>query len=238
MQKELFYPKIMLDYPYKQTTAVLKRKVKAEDGLTYAAKGKISNNDYTALNEWVCANIAKKVGIPVPDFKILIDFDDSLLFGSRWETAINPLALVYNTCPLESPEILSSIFIFDLLMLNTDRHLSNLFVQNVEGIYKLLAFDHSHALLFHNPLPNPDQILNPRMDGIPFFWNIMNLKIDYEEVNRILDNFSKINHDFYKEILSPCNVWATTEIINMISEWLKSRLNSKQGILDFIGGLK
>lgn len=238
MQEELFYLKIVLDYPYKKNTAVLNRKVKAEDGLTYAAKEKISDNDYTPLNEWVCANIARTVGIPIPDFKILIDFNGSLLFGLRWETAINPFALVYNNCSLESPEILSSIFIFDLLMLNTDRHLNNLFVQNIEGIHKLLAFDHSHTLLFHNPLPKPDQILAPRMDGIPLFWKIKNLKINYAEVNRILDNFSKIDDDFYKETLSCCNVWATTEIINVMSEWLKSRINCKQGILDFIGGLK
>jgi len=238
MQQELFYPKIMLDYPYKKNTAVLNRKVKAEDGLTYAAKEKMSDNDYTPLNEWVCANIARKVGIPIPDFKILKDFNGSLLFGSRWETGIAPFALAYNTCTLESPEILSSILIFDLIMLNTDRHLNNLFVQNVEGVYKLLAFDHSHTLLFHNPLPNPNNILTPRMDGIPQLWKIMNLKIDSIEVNRILDNFSNISNGFYNTMLSHCNTWATDEIINMIYEWLRSRLNCKQQILDFIGALK
>lgn len=159
-QLTLFPLGIELDYPYEPSSAVLRRKVRAEDGLTYAIKGKTGDNDFTPVNEWICASIGNAIAIPIPPFKLLIDQNGNKYFGSQWGAGpLKSHALYFKE--VEDPSLYSAIMAFDMLILNGDRHLGNYLILEVDKKNKLFAFDHGNALLHTNPLPDSLKIINP-----------------------------------------------------------------------------
>jgi len=236
-QGALFPLQIEHDYPYPENTAVLKRMVRAENGLTYAAKGKENTDDYTPVNEYVCARIAEIIGIPVPDYTLLKDFDETLMFGSRWEAGVADSLTHYHL--VEEPSIYSSILVFDLLMLNVDRHINNYLIQSVNGTFKLLAFDHSHTLLVLMPLPPPDSVDffgNDNSLTVLRILKLLKIAIDRKRVKAVLDKFEHIEAKEFDIMVSECSCWMDRKTEIELTDWLKKRHTCIDKILKFLEG--
>jgi len=230
----LFPLKIIKDYPYKPSSVVLKRQIQAEDGLTYAVKGKVDDNDFTPVNEWICASIGGVLGIPMPPFALIEDKNGDKFFGSRWAAGLKPHPLYYMT--VEDPTLYSAIMAFDLLMLNRDRHMGNYLITDTAGQNKLLAFDHSHALLHNNPLPGPDKIieLNPAFSIV---LNAYGMKPNKGKAQVVLEKFSDLPPDFFDKIVYECRHWLSADEAKKLCKWLKERSSCLPEIEKRIGGL-
>lgn len=224
-QSELYPLNIQWDYPYQQNTAVLNRKVRASDGLTYAVKTADPDGSVPA-SEWICAEIAHAVGVPTPFFRILRDFDGLLAFGSRWETGLMANNGMIPFDQVEDMGVFSSIFVFDLLVANVDRHGGNMLYQTVDGKLKVLAFDHSHTLLHHSPMPLPGDILLTSRRQQKFILQIMQMlgkPVDATRANAVLDIFGQLSDKFFAATLSPCYHWLDGEILDKLTTWLTQR---------------
>jgi len=235
-QPGLFRLQIEYNYPFVGTTAALKRVVKAEDGLTYAVKEKTGPDDYTPVNELVCCEVGRIVGVPMPDHAILRDFDGrSLVFGSRWEGGmVDSLTFCRQ---VEDPSVYSLILAFDVLMLNHDRHVNNYLIQLVREQYKVLAVDHSHALLKNWPLPDPSQaILFPNENSryVLVMLKTLNKLSDKKRIEAVLEKFKNIEAKVFENIVSHCEPWLDESVANQLSGWLQLRRTCIDQIVDYL----
>lgn len=230
----LFPLKVIIDYPFVPSSAVLKRQIQAEDGLTYAVKGKANENDFTPVNEWICASIGSTIGIPMPSFKLIEDKNGDKLFGSQWVAGLKSHTLFYMS--VEDPSLYSAIMTFDLLILNWDRHLGNYLITTIAGQNKLLAYDHSHALLYNSPFPGADKTikLHPALNQV---LNQYGLKPDTERGKSVLEKFSALPPAFFDKIVNECRHWLSADEAKKLCKWLKERSTCLPEIEKRIGGL-
>ena len=136
------------------------------DGNQYIVKG--SSTTYRGLIcEWVCGQLAKIIGLPVPDFEIvyidrnLVEYEDYNLeegdwFASKYEENIQDI-LFYQITSLDS-KLLKLLFVFDYWIKNGDRTLTecggnpNLFIRSDLCSFVVLdhnlAFDDNHQTEF------------------------------------------------------------------------------------------
>ncbi|MCP4365741.1 MAG: HipA domain-containing protein [Planctomycetes bacterium] len=234
-QLKLFPLQIELDYPYQQSTTVLRRKVRAEDGFTYAIKGKTNENDFTPVNEWVCARIGRAIGVPTLPFELLIDKEENEYFGSQWGAGpLKSHSLHFGE--LEDPSLYSAIMVFDLLMLNKDRHIGDYLILEVDGLNKLVAFDHSHALLYNNPLPKPSEIDSPHRDFFVIH-DHLGLRPNKKRMEAVLKKFRELDVAFFDTIVSQCSHWLSPEQTIALQKWLKGRSSCLAKIDNYVGGL-
>jgi hypothetical protein len=114
-----------------------------------------SGAPYCLANEVVCAELGRVLGLPVPPCTLIdlpakpptrpvaqkafasLDFN---LEGVQLPP-VDPAA-----CVRLLPDLCVGVVLFDVLILNTDRHRGNLSL-NTTGHTRLTVFDHSHALL-------------------------------------------------------------------------------------------
>lgn len=110
-----------------------------------------TNAPYVVANEYVAAEIARFIGLPVPPSYALKDMQQrpafvSMNFNPR-KLALPPAIppIVARSFPIES----AGVVIFDALIGNSDRHNRNLAHDLVTR--SLAVFDHSHSLLGYLP---------------------------------------------------------------------------------------
>ncbi len=109
------------------------------------------------LMEWVAQKLARKCTLLVPDcFAVELEMNPGVfMFGSKWEggaEAYYPGIIGTVTNPLE----FSSIYAFDLLIHNVDRHLNNYLYLQLAGDTVVKAMDHSRCFWTSGwPLPLP-----------------------------------------------------------------------------------
>lgn len=129
---------------------------KAENGDEYIVKGEASGRK-SQISEWICANLAKKLGLPIAEFSLVeIPFElweelppplksigPGIAFGSKKADVVNWLEGF--TIDMIPRGLQQTIVAFDLWIKNMDRTIcnSNLLYQ-VEGI-GLIVIDHNNA---------------------------------------------------------------------------------------------
>jgi hypothetical protein len=129
------------------------RYVLAENGSEYIVKGPSLTPAHptVAANEWIAAQIAMTLGLPVLDCQI-VEMNGDLFFGSSymqkgsWYPAIS--TDLFKQC--ENRERAYDLVVFDTWLINPDRHRENLVVRRVaqpEDRLLLLLNDHSHLLV-------------------------------------------------------------------------------------------
>lgn len=113
------------------------------------AKSNHKLSPYCVPNEVVCAELARTLGLPVPAYTIAnvgkrafvsVDFNHG---GQRWPTAIPA------QCVTLLPKLCTGVVLFDILVVNTDRHPTNLALLDASGAPRLAIFDHDRALFGH-----------------------------------------------------------------------------------------
>jgi len=107
--------------------------------------------------EWLSQELATRCGLLIPDcYVIELEAQPGhYMFGSRWEGGAEQFALDIIK-KVTNPEEFSTIYAFDLLIHNVDRHLNNYLYLQLAGDTIVKAVDHSRCLWFSGwPMPPP-----------------------------------------------------------------------------------
>lgn len=123
--------------------------------LSAIAKTDGQDAPYCLANEVVCAELGRLLGLPIPPYT-LVDLPakpptrpvpirafsslDFALQGVRLPP-VDPAE-----CVRLVPDLCAGVALFDVLVINTDRHAGNL-AMDTSGPPRLAVYDHSHALL-------------------------------------------------------------------------------------------
>ncbi len=116
-----------------------------------------SKVNWLPLIEWIAQKLARKCDLLVPDcFAVELQANPGVfMFGSKWEGG----AEAYYSgviSAVTNPVEFSSIYAFDLLIHNVDRHLNNYLYLQLAGDTVVKAMDHSRCLWNSGwPLPPP-----------------------------------------------------------------------------------
>lgn len=145
--------------------------VECSNGKKYVAKFPGNPDGPRILvNEYVCASLAKKLGLPVPNFELIkindIDkYKDKLDKIEKKNGTIFCSEFIEKTSPLPGYSILQKvtnkfdsikILIFDVIIGNNDRNQGNLLINLKNN--SLVAIDHSHVFI-HQALWNKQTLI-------------------------------------------------------------------------------
>lgn len=116
-----------------------------------------SKVSWLPLIEWVAQKLARKCCLLVPDcFTVELEANPGvIMFGSKWEGGAEEYSPGIIPMVTNKPQF-SSIYAFDLLIHNVDRHLNNYLYLQLAGDTVVKAMDHSRCLWTSGwPLPSP-----------------------------------------------------------------------------------
>jgi hypothetical protein len=82
-QLELLYRKIVVVYPAAAASARRPVRARVDDGLDYMLKDD-SGGVPVRAREWVCHALADNAGLPVLEYRPILDGEGRVLFGSRY----------------------------------------------------------------------------------------------------------------------------------------------------------
>lgn len=136
----------------------------------FAVKEYTKAKPYTLISEWLCADIASSLGLPIPSRRT-IPYNGQCL-GFEWRDDSKEFMPGMES-KLLNPEAIFGMLAFDVLVCNRDRHSGNILFQRPSpGVakYNLELIDHSHALIgdlanfaalegFLTKNPDPDSFL-------------------------------------------------------------------------------
>lgn len=127
----------------------------ASDRFKYAIK-RTADHPLLPGSEWFCHQLAEAVHLPTPVYrKLRLEEDDSLAFGSRWESGARQFADISPDDRLrffrEGINVCRIIGL-DLFLPNGDRNLSNFLWHLIDGSAIAMTFDYSEGWLMHGPL--------------------------------------------------------------------------------------
>jgi HipA-like protein len=166
------------------------------------AKRNSPEQPYLVANEYVASRIGQLLGLPVPPGAII----EGQQAGERgWVTLafadskdrlppINPSEVVRDL-----PSLAAGVFVFDLLIANTDRHTGNL--SYLPSKRRLDVFDHSHAL-FGNQLSQIPAHLNGLLDDFAVYGHCLLglLSRPNDIIGRVEDAQKRVGEVFLREI--------------------------------------
>lgn len=126
---------------------------------------------YLIPNEVICAEFGKLIGLPIPPYAVTYSIDGTMWFSS----------LYFNFDEEELPDVLpdcfwehlrkwhSGVVVFDIFVMNADRHDENIAVDNPTRPTAFRLFDHDQSLLggaTHKALGVSRLVANRDMLGI------------------------------------------------------------------------
>lgn len=243
-QSSLFALEITDKAPANNITAHLKMFVIADDGQEYAAKGihdgnsehvPVPNPNQIPAAEWLCSNLAEICGLPIPNYKILLDKNNGdYYFGSRIELACDKTILDgaswLNRIKNASEQFkkqLWAIHAFDLFIYNIDRHINNyLYVINRSNSFDIQAFDFSLSSLVLGWPKGVDLSVFPTDCNTSNSWSyikkITGVKDEYtKSALKILAKLKLIDVSKIDDIFSKMPIqWVNKDLkINLIDWW-------------------
>jgi hypothetical protein len=104
---------------------------------------------YLVPNEWICGNIGRMLGLPVPPFALFRTGKKTKpMFGSldfRYSESPPPDTNPAK-CVDRMPRECAGLVVFDIFIANADRHAGNIVVDNPNNPTEIHMFDHDRAL--------------------------------------------------------------------------------------------
>jgi hypothetical protein len=146
------YLAVATDFGQVETGASLGHWILAENGSEYLIKGPSFTPDHptVAANEWVAAQLAAAMGLPVLDHRI-VTMGGHLFFGSSWmeKPSFHPAIDESLLARCRNRDRVYGVVVLDTWLCNPDRHAENLVVRRVRNSndHLLLLNDHSHLLV-------------------------------------------------------------------------------------------
>lgn len=175
--------------------ADLKWLARGDDGHDYAMK---TMDDHPALplTEWVCYQLWRACGLPVPDCAALYQADKLPAFGSRFElnsaqlTSTSPLTIASFFGP-HLPAI-AALYPLDAFITNNDRHGRNMLVRQGLVADALVSIDFSRAAMVAGK-PFGKQALLKRPDcNTTQWWRYFRDRLKVQADMRALDAAGKL----------------------------------------------
>jgi hypothetical protein len=123
-------------------------------GIATIAKTSSAQFPRAVANELICNHLARTLMLPCPPGALIehaqLLYFAALDFNVRGQSLppANPILIVH-----QNPELAWGIILFDVLIMNEDRHTSN--ISHDRPSNDIQIFDHSHALLGPAGLPTP-----------------------------------------------------------------------------------
>jgi hypothetical protein len=131
-------------------TATAPRIVVADNGIEYIAKSDFwypgDPPSYIVLQELIYARLACRLKVPTPPFELL-KYGDKVCFASK-KLPISYQQFHHSLLgKIANPDVIYALAALDTLIVNSDRHDSNLIVSRKRKQHFLYAIDHSHCPL-------------------------------------------------------------------------------------------
>ncbi len=152
-QLELLYRKVVVVYPSAAASARRPIRARVDDGLDYMLKDD-SGGIPVRAREWICHALADNAGLPVLEYRPILDGAGRVLFGSRYLLNGGPGGLtgykiLAGALPLaEARSVLSALYAVDLFVGNWDRHADNLMIeQDAAPRIRVMDFSEAPALI-------------------------------------------------------------------------------------------
>lgn len=197
--------------------------VKCDDGKRYAAKFP-GNTDGTRvlINEYVCANLAKLLDLPIPNFALAVTpeldvFKKQLpnispisgtVFLSEWMDKVAPVPDHQVLSKITNKFDTIKVLIFDVLIGNNDRNGGNLLLNFKNNSFVII--DHSHVFIY-------EALWNENLN------DLIGKKIDIANMNQ---------YSFSRLILCLNNREYISAIEEFISKIKKISYSTIEGILN------
>jgi len=180
----------------------------------YAAKRFSSNYPYTLVSEWLCADIASLINLPIPSRQVIV-YNGQKWLGFEWRDNGNSFEMGMES-KLMNPEVVAGMLAFDVLVCNRDRHRGNILLQHPSpdmGGYTLHIIDHSHALIGN--LPNYDtfvEFIGANLDPDAF---LRVAPVEIRSLVQCLDDFAP----WVKRINRLTRTQIESSVTHMPREW-------------------
>jgi hypothetical protein len=118
--------------------------------ISAVAKCNTTDVPYALANEYVCGELGRFLGLPVPPCGLLQAPNHAV---TRWFASLD-FNLAGNSLPpvdpqacwQNLPDLCTGLLLFNALVANADRHAANLSADALARPTKMAIFDHSHAL--------------------------------------------------------------------------------------------
>lgn len=155
-QLELLHRKVLVVYPSTRVSARHPIQVRADDGLDYMLKDD-SHGAPVRAREWICHELSDKAGLPVIEYRPVLDGGGRVLFGSRYLLNGGPggasgYKILAGALPLaEAQGVLSALYAVDLFLGNWDRHADNLMIEHDAVAPRIRVMDFSEAPALIDP---------------------------------------------------------------------------------------
>jgi hypothetical protein len=128
-------------------------RARVDDGLDYMLKDD-SGSVPVRAREWICHGLADNAGLPVLEYRPILDGAGRVLFGSRYllnggPGGLSGYKILAGSLPLaEACNVLSALYAVDLFLDNWDRHADNLMIeQDATPRIRVMDFSEAPALL-------------------------------------------------------------------------------------------
>lgn len=127
--------------------------VEVGDGLFFVKSANANSAPYLVAQEYICAELAKHIRLPLPPHFVGRDKRRNLVFcslnvtigGGSAPPLDQPRLAVAN-----EPDLCTGLILFDIWMMNTDRKPDNVSYMPNRVPQKLGIIDHSHTLFFYS----------------------------------------------------------------------------------------
>jgi len=107
---------------------------------------------YLLSNEWICSNIGRLLGLPIPPFALMRRHGKGMfvswMYGSG---SVTPDDVLPDVCFQQMPEVCTGILLFDVFVANPDRHRGNLKVDDPHRPTRVEVIDHDRSMFGSSP---------------------------------------------------------------------------------------
>jgi hypothetical protein len=168
---------------------------RCEDGFDYVLKDG-SAHATTPHDEWLCTQLATRVGIACPPCALIRDGAGGHYFGSRIEGGLmkdpwwESIARGDMDLDIVAP-VLTRILAFDFFVHNDDRHLLNYVARDTDSGWGLHAVDFSRAWTFHG-FPPPALPFRPQANTVFAHRELKQIIGDFVDVGVAADLLDKL----------------------------------------------
>jgi len=189
---------------------------------------------YTPHNEWLCSNLATKVGVPQLGFDIVRHVDGNMWFGSSWKNSkVIDWWLLAQAGKINIDDLregLSRIYILDLFIHNVDRHMNNYFVVLDGADYRIFSFDYGRAWRHHG-WPLPPVMTDPALNTVNnknWLKQTFPTYFDAVAANETLDRLGAVTSGQIEEIIAkePAN-WLQEPLISDTISWWAAHASAR-----------